>query len=455
MIQDICDCLSRFRTLAVCAALAATVTACRDDIPFENPEELERTEDVVFAVANAIDEWKDSRTSATWTEFDDWTTVPDHSKSTVKYPLLFIEKGTNYEDQSFKDFSYTNPDYVNPDPSDPTFKPDVEQEFHGTELYVPGKPYPDYRIPMAVTGGTNDLTGALRVRTSYLTDNALAELRGLASRQTDKSRSTIVDESNINEKYANISVTAICYNGDDWMADRNNLVRTIDNEKVVRNGDRWNTTLNNYYWNIWSDDYNRVRFFSYAPYDAPGLSKAEDAPDGTPQFDFTVAEDVDDQFDLSAIAVTTPGNFQRTVPLDYNHILTGVRFLVDDEHMATCLRHISLYGVHGSGRYTYSTSPYDYTDNDDYSNPNINPDVRPGKPGMPAPDQDVKKGTWTPLGEADAKYDLDIDEGDFYSPPTESEFTADSDEGDDYWCVTRADRMFMLMPQDLPQTATI
>ena len=185
-----------------------------------------------------------------------------------------------------------------------------------------------------------------------------------------------------------------------------------------------------------------------------GLRRPSDDADGTPRFAYTVAADVDEQVDLGGIAVTTPGNFHRTVPLRFDHILSGVRFLVDDSHMASCLKQVRVKGVHGSAIYRYSTEPYDFTDPDDPSNPNINPDNRPDKPGQTPGGQEPQKGVWTMTDTPDCTYTLHED--DFFGSAREPLLSEWSQEGgDEYWCVTDPDRMFMLMPQVLPDNATI
>lgn len=418
--------------------LVLAVSGCRDYIDVPDVPALEETDDVQFVVSNYTDGWKaSSRAADDATDAETpWSDLFRLDSIVLPYPNLFIKAGVHYDPMNT-----TMDDY---DPDDPQYVSDkgtVRRE----ELKA--------SIALEVQSKT-DRYGRLQVNTTQMTDAALAELRALGRASRADSRTTIVDEDNVAEKYSNIGVSAICYDGTLGFDHRSDLVKTIDNELVSLSGDRWHTTENNYYWNVWGQDYNRVRFFAYAPYGTPGLTQAEDDEDGTPRFDYTVDPDVDNQIDLGAITVTTPGNFRRTVPLRFDHILTGVRFLVDDSHMASCLRRVTLGGVHGAGTYKYSTQPYDFTDPDDTSNPNINPDVRPDKPGMTPPGQTVLKGTWTPTDPAEAEYEL-LDD-DFFGHDKEPILSEWSEEGgDDYWCVTEQDRMFMLLPQELPESAFI
>lgn len=408
-------------------------TGCRDilDVPGGGME-LEESDDVRFLVTNVSDGWSSGSRAIYNPVPESWDDLPRMDSVILPYPNMFIQKDVEYQ-----------PERRTLEPYKPAGGDDSQDK--GVERY-PGT----HIIPMSVQSAS-ERSARLKVVTTPMTDKALGELRSAGC----ESRSTVVDDSNVKELYANIGVSAVCFEtGADF--DRPECrFKTMDNELVSLSGDRWQTTAGTYYWNVWTNDYNRIRFHAYAPYSAPGISPIDDDPDdGTPRFDYTVSADVDEQTDLGAITVATPANFHRTVPLKFDHILTGVRFLVDDQHMASCLRRVTLGGVHGSGTYKYSTKPYDFTDPDDTSNPNINPDNRPDKPGVTPSEQDIEKGTWTPAGAADAEYSLQDE--DFFGAdcePIRSEWS--QDDGDDYWCVTDPDRMFMLMPQQLPESAYI
>ncbi|MCI9607375.1 MAG: fimbrillin family protein [Muribaculaceae bacterium] len=430
----------RNQLLTLCvAAMTFAATGCKDELDVPVDPELEVSETVQFLVQNYSDGWKASRSAGSRADEPQWSDLFRLDSVMIPYPNLFIKAGVVYDTVPGTMAPYMpgnddDPQYVTP--KDAVRRNELKQS-----------------LALDVQS-TSDRYARLQVNTVEMTDKALSELRALANAHRSGSRSTIVDETNVADLYANVNVTAICYDGNLGFEYGNDRVRTIDNELVSLNADRWVTTENKYYWNVWGQDHNRVRFFAHAPYNTPGLTPAEDDTDGTPRFDYAVDPDVDKQVDLGAITVTTPGNFQRTVPLRFDHILTGVRFLVDDSHMASCLRRVTLGGVYGSGTYKYSTEPYDFTDPDDTSNPNINPDNRPGKPGVTPGNQEIEKGTWTPTGEHVAEYNL-VDD-DFFGKDKEPILSEWSEEGgDEYWCVTEQDRMFMLMPQQLPESAFI
>lgn len=417
------------KPFAVFALYGAILSACSDRIEAPRPEELEQSDTVQFDVRNVTDGWKPSR-AAESNNPADWTDLPRMDEENKVYPDMFIQKDVYYPPHRPTIEPYTNNLGYEEGKGGGIFRPQTS----GVTLDVESSS-PAY----------SDSYARLRINVDEMTDRVLGEL----SSHTPAVRSTVVDDSNLAEKYAQMGVTAVCFDGNLGFGYAPDRVRTMDNELVQREGNRWKTTRTNYYWNVWGKDYNRVRFFAYAPWGAAGLTMIDDDTDGTPRFHYDVPADVDDQTDLSAIAVTTPGNFQRTVPLRLDHVLTGVRFLVDDEHMAGCLKKVTLRGIHGSGNYKYTTSPYDFTDPDDTSNPNINPDNNPDKPGVTPSGQTVTKGTWTPTDNPTAEYLLTED--DFFSPPVRSPLSVD----DEFWQVTDIDRMFMLLPQQLPETAEI
>ena len=434
--------------IAAVVALGA-LGGCRDDMPVPDVPELEESETVQFLVRNNIDQWTAARTDGIDVPAD-WSDLQRMDSVCLPYPELFIRKDVYYARQNETLAPYMNPGKGEDPDKDFMYNYDDVEPYPGTTTYS---------LPLDVRGGDGDAFARLKVSAVAMTDESLGELRELGREARRRSagagsRTTIVDKDNVADWYSNIGVSAVCFDGTLGWGYRADLVKTMDNELVSRDGDRWKTTRGNYYWNVWGEDHNRVRFFAYAPYGTPGLTQSEDDADGTPRFAYTVAADVDEQVDLGGIAVTTPGNFHRTVPLRFDHILSGVRFLVDDSHMASCLKQVRVKGVHGSAIYKYSTEPYDFTDPDDPSNPNINPDNRPDKPGQTPGGQEPQKGVWTMTDAPNCTYTLHED--DFFGSAREPLLSEWSQEGgDEYWCVTDPDRMFMLMPQVLPDNATI
>ena len=414
----------------IAALLAIFLVACRDASILPGGEKLEETDHFQFLVKNDTRGWN-ADTRAGDIELEDWSSLHPLDEDNVPYPNLIIEKNKQY------DPVFTTRAPYNPDKNDNGDNQDKDT----TRYPIPGT----YSLPLEVQSST-ERTARLKVKTTQFTDKAINELRALGnSYRFANSRSTIVDDKNLEDVYAKFSLSAICY--EDYFSFKEHQFKLIDNELVKKEGDRWQTAENNYYWNVWTDDFNKIRFYAYAPYDVPSVTPAQDHEDGTPQFDFTVPVDVDDQIDLGATAVDAPGNYRRTVPMTFDHILSGVRFLVDDESMARKLVRITLGGVYGTGRYKYSTRPYDLTDPDDFSNPNINAGVN---------DTVHEKGTWTPLAEPTSEYNLKDKGVDLFPEDRDPERSKWSeDEGDEFWNVTDPDRMMILLPQKLPETAYI
>lgn len=428
---DFIESMTKYFTIILYLFISSIILAgCRDDLRIPETIDLEETEDLQFLVKNCGKGWE---SRSFYPVPASWRDLPVMDSVNMLYPSLFIRKGVKYEPQH----RTLTPLYDYYDPENPG---DVIDK--GVERY-PGSG--SYTLSLAVQSNS-DRSGRLKVVTTAFTDETYSELRALGkSIRSADSRSVIVDEKNLENLYSRIGISGVCY--EDSFSFKPHQFKVIENTLFENNGNRWTSVGNSFYWNVWTDDYNLIRFFSYAPYDAPGLKIAEDADDGTQQFDFTVPVSVDDQIDLGAATVDAPGNYRHTVPLLFDHILTGVRFLVDDKNLASCLTKVTLGGVYGSGRYKHSVKPYNLTDYDDFSNPNINGGISPDA-------QDREKGSWIPLGTPDAEYTLADD--DFFGnkrEPILSEFSKDSE--DDWWCVTDPDRMFMLIPQKLPESAYI
>ncbi len=277
--------LSHIR-LAMNALLLVSVTlasGCRDYIEAPDAPELEESETVRFVVQNYSDGWTASRSADNGNTVVAWEDLFRLDSVTLPYPNLFIQAGKTYLPQVATMSPY--------DPDDPLYVSDkgvVRRE--------------ELKSSIALDVQSNsDRYGRLQVNTIPMTDKALSELRSLAAASRPGGRTTIVDETNVADFYSNVGVSAICYDGVLGFGYTDDLVKTMDDELVKMSGDRWLTTEGNYYWNVWGQDYNRVRFFAYAPYGTPGLTQTDDAEDGTPRFDYDVDPDVDRQIDLGEI----------------------------------------------------------------------------------------------------------------------------------------------------------
>lgn len=136
----------------------------------------------------------------------------------------------------------------------------------------------------------------------------------------------------------------------------------------------WDETLTpDYMYNVevtkessWTTSYHwpgrrSVRFFAYAPYDAPGVSLSAPSVAGRPKITYTVPADAKNQTDLSVAftgELAQPAEDNTATALTFRHALSAVRFVTGDDMLAGRIERIALKGVHGSGSYTLGDSAW-------------------------------------------------------------------------------------------------
>lgn len=155
----------------------------------------------------------------------------------------------------------------------------------------------------------------------------------------------------------------------------------------------------------WPGEERTLRFFAWAPVDAE-FASVPLTPEST-QLAYTVPEDVAAQKDI-VVAVTDamPGNSNTTVPLDFKHICTAVRFEIGRQMQPGSIDSVALVGVRNSGTY------------------------------------DMAAGRWT-LDESA--------EGDFFQFIGNATTGGEADGAE----ITTADGTFMMLPQTLPSGAKV
>ncbi len=435
----------------ILAAAAAVIVpgllgGCADNPIAPDIDPGEEIPTVAFSVDRGnINEWS----RAAEDPFKDWSQLK--SIDNRLYPGDFIDKSVDGKPR---------------DPQKADLASDITNGKFNSYLNADGKYHPgwntdkpnpgdDHKDPYLSYSEIVDLldesgmpAARMEVKQEPITEALLASLPRPTSSAGESSRGVLVDQKNITERYRHIGVTGICYyNEKDENAtdensnkvafdDLNSRITIMDNERVTfGGGDLWNTTSSTWFWNELGPDpeINYIRFFAYAPYDEmqdnDWITWYETAT-GTPSFHYTIPADVNKQIDIAAKAVDAPGDFYRSVPLQFEHLLTGVRFLVDDEYMAKQLQKITIRGVYGEGDYKYSTDP------DDVSTPND--------------DDKYKRGEWTQTGDT-VSFVLSRDNGDFLVKPVLDELDKDGDR----WCITDADHTLLMLPQVLPKDAIV
>lgn len=426
--------ISLLRLLPAAALLLAA--GCKDD-PAIDPQTPEGDQDkLTFGVPAMSDGWK-GMSRAPVSSDPLWMALKEHDNR--PYPADFIDKDVKYEPV----FPTTDYDWDN----DPAHADDKRFNDGHLRNYMKGDehngPYINHPVVgpgylLALNDASGEGMGRIRVTNDTLTTEKLARLRGTSCAGTPQSRTELVTADNIRRLYNEVGVTSMCYydrteQGQQFDGNPTNLL-TLTRERVAfAGGDTWMTTSSTWFWNEIFKPGNRVRFFSWAPYNLLNNENAtfhETRADATPAFDYVIDQDPRKHVDIAATAIDCPGNFYNSVPLEFNHLLTGVRFLIDDQFMATKVKRITVRGVYDHGTYTFSTSPTSISKKD----------------GTKKGDQ----GKWTPTGEHNAEFTYTVDNGDICAPYPDP---LDTDE--DRWCVVPEDRMWLMMPQMLQEGAEI
>ena len=145
--------------------------------------------------------------------------------------------------------------------------------------------------------------------------------------------------------YGSFSVFAAFYQGA-WSPASQNL-NFMYNVPVSLSGSVWSPQPD-YYWP--GSGYN-VRFYAYAPIDAEFVPKQHAAANDF-FIQYEVPTDVSKQKDLLvAKSAEYTGNYSNTVPLEFKHVLTAVRFVVGDDMNVDGVVGIKLRNISSSGLY--------------------------------------------------------------------------------------------------------
>lgn len=136
----------------------------------------------------------------------------------------------------------------------------------------------------------------------------------------------------------------------------------MNNVEVSKDGDVWSPEKN-YYWP--GKDWN-IRFLAYAPYEAdPGITVPDEEGKGSIGFDidygkdkkfrlkYTVPNDIANQQDLMvATCGEQKGDRNQYLPMKFQHILTGVRFIADGSMLPGRITEIRINNVENMNYYT-------------------------------------------------------------------------------------------------------
>ena len=197
------------------------------------------------------------------------------------------------------------------------------------------------------------------------------------------------------EQYGSFGVLAWAYQGE-WSDTQE--PNYIDNAEATSSGSTYG--FNPPY--FWPGEAYNMAFFAYAPYDKDETIFSEKR--GAPTLTYSVPTDITEQKDLLAywIKEIDEKNKRETIDLNFSHLCTAVKFKVG-EGLENAITSISIKNVHGSGTYS------------------------------------VADGKWTPTGEANGTYTLNVNPE---NTPQDTELTT-------------GENIFMMIPQTLPDGAEI
>lgn len=168
------------------------------------------------------------------------------------------------------------------------------------------------------------------------TGNALADDEPIGT------RSAPVKEM---ETYGKFGVFAYLYT-DAW--DGSATPDFMYNMEVRGDGGVWSPAVAH----NWPGKGKKLRFFAYAPYNAPGIVLPAQHVAGFPDFTYTVPEKIQDQKDLLVAASgEMAGDHNGMAPLTFRHALTAVRFVVGEDMQKGKVTNITLKNVYGKAVY--------------------------------------------------------------------------------------------------------
>lgn len=141
---------------------------------------------------------------------------------------------------------------------------------------------------------------------------------------------------------SSFGILSFAYNGSWTGSETPNYIYNVEVEKD-ESTDTWPT---NYYWPAGKT----LRFFAYAPYNAPGVVLSAQDAAGIPTIAYTVPSDIAAQADLLFAAPAETGSCA-AVPLTFDHALTAIKFASSASMMEgfVTIKSISLTGIPGTG----------------------------------------------------------------------------------------------------------
>ena len=239
----------------------------------------------------------------------------------------------------------------------------------------------------------------------------IKQIKGKNQPQSRAAEKTVAD---IDE----IGVTSIVWNGTSW--ENSGTERKLYMDNVEAEKPDFQT---NYYWPAAEQ---RIRFFAYHPADAVSIANSDDKSTQTIQW--TVPKVVANQHDLLVASSDEPADKKAEAPLFFGHALTAVQFKLSNEITGVTVTAVRIKGVKYKGTYTY-----------DFDNHTTK--IVDGKTYY------LDAGTW--------EVNDGINDFEVSGLIDTAEDLFAEDRGEDKGIINYGVNTFMMMPQTLPDDATI
>lgn len=263
----------------------------------------------------------------------------------------------------------------------------------------------------------DDVNGMIDGKQVYLhtiTDMVVPmDIKQIKSENQPQSRAAEKTVADVDE----IGVTSVVWNGTSWAAASDHRVY-MDN--VLAESTAFQT---NYYWPAAEQ---RIRFFAYHPADAVSIANSDDKSTQTIQW--TVPKVVANQHDLLVASSDEPADKKAEAPLFFGHALTAVQFKLSNEITGVTVTAVRIKGVKYKGTYTY-----------DFDNHTTK--IVDGKTYY------LDAGTW--------EVNDGINDFEVSGLIDTAEDLFAEDRGEDKGIINYGVNTFMMMPQTLPDGATI
>ena len=209
-----------------------------------------------------------------------------------------------------------------------------------------------------------------------------------------------------------IGVTSIVWNTDQWADDD---AKKLYMDNVLAESPNFQT---NYYW-PGAERY--IRFFAIHPYVNDLKIDVEDKT--SPCIKWQVPVNVEDQHDILVASNNYAGNHKANADLNFAHALTAVQFKLASGLEGVKVNAVRIKGVYYQGTYTY--------DFDNHTTKTVDDKIHY-----------LDGGQWTGVDEGDKKRDFEV------AGPAETSTGVEM-------LINDGDKTFMMMPQTLPDGATI